>query len=95
MNKTLGLVGALSLIASVAACATPPVAAPGAEQVRETTVAADVQSCKAVGNLDPGLYVGMDGTDVLLRDQVVGLGGDTVLLTGGAGGGIAYRCAKS
>jgi hypothetical protein len=97
MNKTLWLVGLVSLSASLAACVTLPEAAPGADQVRETTAPADVQSCKAVGNIDPRSY---RDSDVLLRNQVIGLGGDTALMTPTiwgttlGGPGIAYRCAK-
>ena len=95
--KTILTLGSLALLAaSLTACVTVA-PAPGAERVRETSVPADVQSCKAVGNLDPHTY---HGDDVLLRNQVVGLGGDTALMTVTiwgqmlGGPGIAYRCAK-
>ena len=80
--------GALALASTLAACAIPM--APGADKVRVTSVPADVQACKAVGNVrtQPGpLY------EDELRNQTVGDGGDTLLMLVGATG-IAYRCAQ-
>ena len=91
MDKPLlKVVAAASFALSLAACAT--VAAPGAEQVRITESPADVQSCKAVGNVD-ALVTGIRRID--LGNAVVGLGGDTLLMTNQwTSKGIAYRCAK-
>ena len=64
--------------------------APGAEKIHVTRVPADVQACKAVGNVrtQPGpLY------EDELRNQTVGDGGDTLSMLEGATG-IAYRCAQ-
>jgi hypothetical protein len=94
MNKTLlKLAVSASLAASLAACTTVTVnAAPGADKVRITQVPADVQGCQAVGNVE-GLKTGV--TPVMLGNVVVGLGGDTLLLTvPSAYLGVAYRCAK-
>jgi hypothetical protein len=63
--------------------------------VRITSLPADVQSCKAAGNIDALKY---SGDETIMRNEVIGDGGDTLLLTltGGvnSGMGIAYRCAK-
>jgi hypothetical protein len=90
MNKTLLK---LAVSASLAACMTVTVnAAPGADKVRITQVPADVQGCQAVGNVE-GLKTGV--TPVMLGNVVVGLGGDTLLLTvPSAYLGVAYRCAR-
>ncbi len=91
MQRTLlKLVTVTSVAAALAACQAT--AAPGAEQVRITESAADVQSCKAVGNVN-GSNTGSRRLD--LSNAVVGLGGDTLLMTQPmAFLGIAYRCAK-
>ena len=90
MNKTLLK---LAVSASLAACMTVTVnAAPGADKVRITQVPTDVQGCQAVGNVE-GLKTGV--TPVMLGNVVVGLGGDTLLLTvPSAYLGVAYRCAR-
>ena len=99
MNRIFISGGAALLAASLGACALPQMQlAPGAAQVRITPNAADVQSCKAVGNVDAVKY---DGDEMVMRNDVIGLGGDTLLLTlsvgdvGRGGMGIAYRCTKN
>jgi hypothetical protein len=89
MNRLQRIGGGL-LAATLAACAgvTP---APGSAEVRMTTVPADVQSCKAVGNV--GLERGNLEWEAMLRNKTVGYGGDTLLMTEPLVG-IAYRCAK-
>jgi hypothetical protein len=84
--RTLG--GTLALASTLAACAVP--LAPGAAQVRVTSAGADVQSCKAVGNVhvQPGL-----AWEDELRNLTIGDGGDTLLILE-PDVGIAYRCAK-
>jgi hypothetical protein len=74
--------------------------APGADQVKLTKDPQDVASCKAVGNVKtPKSAEG--NVDLLnaareFRNQVVGLGGNTGLVTygplGAPGEGIAYHC---
>lgn len=88
------------LIAStilVGACVT---LAPGADQVRLTTKPADVEACKALGNLqvpknDQGLVDGASAQNQF-RNQAVGLGGNMALVTEGfvsiPVAGIAYHC---
>jgi len=86
--RTMG--GVLALASTLAGCAVPM--APGAAQVRVTTVTTDVQGCKAVGNVrvrTPDLTWEDD-----MRNLTVGDGGDTLLVIGEPGAGIAYRCAK-
>jgi hypothetical protein len=93
MNNTLlTLTISASLAASLAACADRIVVAPGADKVHITEAPADVQGCQPVGNVD-GSRTG--GTPVMLGNVVVGLGGDTLLMTArGTLLGVAYRCAK-
>jgi len=74
--------------------------APGAEQVILTRNAADVASCKAVGNLNN--VNGGNVTDAgqrIARNQAIGLGGNTIFDTSsvfeesqGAVEGVVYRC---
>lgn len=92
MNKMLlKCVAASLLTSSLTACVTVNVA-PGADKVRITEIPAEVQGCQAVGNVDGGQTGGMPA---MLRNVVVGLGGDTLLMTIPlASVGIAYRCAK-
>lgn len=98
MDRFMITGSAALLAASLAACALPQLRlAPGAAQVRITSNAADVQSCQAVGNVDAIRY---QGDETIMRNDVIGDGGDTLLLTldggnvGTGGMGIAYRCAK-
>jgi hypothetical protein len=74
--------------------------APGADQVKLTRNAADIASCKAVGNLSN--VKGGNVTDAgqrIARNQAIGLGGNTIFDTSsafeesqGAVEGIVYRC---
>jgi hypothetical protein len=85
----------------VAACVgTTLVLAPGADQVKVTRSAADVDGCTAVGNVkvpmnSPGLG-DLTTSDKEFRNQVVGFGGNAGFVTGGtftaAIEGVAYRC---
>jgi hypothetical protein len=83
--------------ASLSACVSTPLA-PGAEQVKVTHVAADVSSCKALGNLDlDAAAAGINSA----KNHAIGLGGDTVLDTTPTSiygtttllrTGVIYRC---
>jgi hypothetical protein len=85
---------------SVPACVSTPLA-PGAEQVKVTRVAADVSSCKALGNIDlDAAAAGIDNA----KNHAVGLGGDTVLDTTPTSiygtttllrTGVIYRCGSA
>jgi hypothetical protein len=90
-NWRLAAVAVIGL--GTAGCATVALA-PGAEKVKLTKNAGDVASCKAVGNVKSPL-VGYEGTNATLQNQALGLGGNTVFVTGPAGesvAGIAYSC---
>ena len=77
-------------------CATP---APGAADVRLTKNPADVVGCRLLGNIrvdDSDV-----GSDSLFRKQVMGLGGNTGLVTATTGllpptpsEGVAYLCPQ-
>ena len=83
----------------LSACGVTRVAlVPGASNVRVTSKAQDVTGCTAVGNviLPPSspkygpFYSNPIGE---LRNQTVGLGGNTLFITSYAiGEGVAYRC---
>jgi hypothetical protein len=84
-------------LALLAGCVTP-VPAPGAAQIHLTDKSADVAGCTAVGNIhltkvEDGV---VDLHETRFRNAVVGLGGNSALVTVGAliapQEGIAYRC---
>jgi hypothetical protein len=70
--------------------------APGAEKVRLTSNSQDVTTCTAVGNVrvpadEHAQNPFADNNE--LRNQAIGLGGNTVFITNGVlGEGVAYRC---
>jgi hypothetical protein len=72
---------------------------PGADRVRITRNAPDVTGCTPVGNI--GAPRNADGTvdlanaDRQVRNQTVGLGGNTALLVSPIGyDGVAYKCPQ-
>ena len=75
--------------------------APGADQVKITKNPQDVASCKAVGNIKVPTTsqgnVDIANAQRQFRNQVVGFGGNTGLVTFGLIGapseGIAYHCS--
>ena len=76
-----------------AGCVTVALA-PGAEKVKITKNASDVAACKAVGNVRAPLQ-GTEAVNATLQNQTLGLGGNTVFVTGPeaqAVGGVAYNC---
>jgi hypothetical protein len=77
----------------IAGCVTVALV-PGAEKVKITKNAGDVASCKAVGNVKSPM-VGYDGINATLQNQTLGLGGNTVFVTGSVAesvAGVAYSC---
>ncbi len=87
----------LTAIAGVALATAGCVAvalAPGAEKVKITKNPSDVASCKAVGNVKSPL-IGNEAINATLQNQALGLGGNTIFVTGAAGesvAGVAYSC---
>jgi hypothetical protein len=85
----------LASAALLTGCVTVALA-PGAEKVRLTSNSQDVTTCTAVGNVRVPADVHeqnpfADNNE--LRNQAIGLGGNTVFITNGAlGEGVAYRC---
>jgi hypothetical protein len=80
------------------ACVTP---APGADKVRITKSPSDVAACTAVGNITVPTNPSTGTVDIAnaateFRNQTVGLGGNTGLVTYGLvrapAQGVAYRC---
>lgn len=70
------------------------VSAPGSDKLRMTTNAADVSGCTAVGNIK--LPDQTPQPQIAFRNQAVGFGGNTALVTLAVAGipleGVAYRC---
>ena len=82
------------VLSLLSACVT---LAPGADKVRITQNPADVSSCSAVGNIKAprGAQGQVDilDADTELRNQTIGLGGNTAFETSALlGEGVAYRC---
>lgn len=97
MSAFRSAVMTLACVPLLTACVTVALA-PGAEKVRLTSSAQDVKSCTAVGNVRVPADVQKndpftDDTSNELRNQAIGLGGNTVFVTSDAlGEGVAYRC---
>jgi hypothetical protein len=91
VNATRFCVGVCTLI--MCGCTTM---APGAKEIPVTRNIADVQSCKSVGSLNSVPPYLLPGDDLKqLRNQAVGLGADTILVTSPrlvSTAGVAYRC---
>ena len=85
---------AVSVLALLSGCVT---LAPGADKVKMTQNPADVAGCTAVGNIkaprDAQGQVDILDADATLRNQTIGLGGNTALETSTLlSEGVAYRC---
>lgn len=74
------------------ACVNVPLA-PGAENVKITRAASDVESCKPVGNID---HVQPYAAEQQMQNQAISLGGNVVFDTtiGESTRGVIYRCTK-
>ncbi len=90
------IAAAAALIVTLSSgCATT--LAPGASEIVMTRKPADVEHCSPLGSVQsaPGEFPGNDIRE--LRNQAVGAGADTVLITSSVfsnngTGGLAYRC---
>lgn len=85
---------AIAVIGLGAAGCVTVALAPGAEKVKITKNASDVASCKAVGNV-VSQPMGPEATNADLQNKALGLGGNTIFVTGANGRsveGVAYRC---
>ena len=86
---------ALTLVPILDACLSATGPAPGSDKVRVTTNPSDVSACTPVGNIMvPG---GTQNKEIQFRNEAVGLGGNTALVTVTVSGttpvdGVAYRC---
>jgi hypothetical protein len=89
--RRLAAIAAMGL--GTAGCVTVALA-PGAEKVKITKKASDVASCKTVGNVN-AQPMGPEATNAALQNQALGLGGNTVFVTGANArsvAGVAYSC---
>lgn len=90
----------MSSLVGLTAC-TPFVLAPGAEQVKLTTTAADVADCTPVGNIrtpkDEGGVIDTNRAVGQMKNQAVGLNGNVAFVTEGGlvmpTAAVAYRCS--
>jgi hypothetical protein len=98
MRSISGVSVAAAIALWLTACVTP---APGADKVRITKNPSDVAACTAVGNITVPTNPSTGTVDIAnaateFRNQTVGLGGNTGLVTYGLVGapaqGVAYRC---
>jgi hypothetical protein len=86
-----------SLSSAILAACVSVTLVPGADKVRVTNNAQDVTACTAVGNVrvprdSQGNPAVANPTDDM-RNQTIGLGGNTVFITSAIlGEGVAYRC---
>jgi hypothetical protein len=81
------------LVASLLGCTTTP----GANEVRVTRNAADVEHCKPIGAVQTIPPYALPGDDLIqIRAKTTAVGADTVLLNTSRVmmAGIAYRCRK-
>jgi hypothetical protein len=98
-TKTRAFFGLIASAWIATGCATVSLA-PRADQVRTTTVAADLNGCKVVGNVTVVTAKNSVGEPSDYKreflNQVVGLGGNAAFVTSQPLGiplqGVAYRC---
>jgi hypothetical protein len=96
-DETVRILVLMSIAVLTSACATVPLA-PGAAQVRLTRDAADVASCRAIGNVagDCSPESQKRTSEATLRNATISAGANAVLVTrewaGMVCGGIAYEC---
>jgi hypothetical protein len=88
--SVIAIIGALN-----SGCATVALA-PGAEKVRLTKNAKDVTTCKVVGNVKRAPDSSSLDSEPSIRNQALGVGGNTVFITqediSGPRQGVAYQC---
>jgi hypothetical protein len=93
--KAILLVTVVIALGVISGCATVALA-PGADKVRLSKDAADVATCKVVGNVKRPQEGNSLDAEPTIRNQAVGLGGNTVFITQsdmtGPVQGIAYQC---
>ena len=96
--KRGGVSGMLLVLSAAARCATT--VAPGAEKVRVTTNAKDVEGCRLIGQVDaPGPFNMPNDWKIQLQNATLAAGGDTVFRTGPLAmtkhvSGMAYTCSQ-
>jgi len=93
---------AAAALLAVLLCVACASLVPGAEKVFVTKNPADVAGCKALGMVKSdtrgGLFGDVSGdASIEIRNEVVGLGGNTLFVSTGTGGfhkeaGMAYSC---
>ena len=87
----------VTLLLGLDACLSTLGPAPGSDKVHVTTNPSDVSACTAIGNIMvPG---GTPDKEVEFRNQAVGFGANTALVTVTVFGttpvdGVAYRCPQ-
>jgi hypothetical protein len=96
-TRLFSVSAALALMLSLDACLSTSGGLPGSDKVRVTTNPGDVSACTAVGDIKvPGRA---PDKDIQFRNQAVGFGANTALVTVTVFGttpvdGVAYRCPQ-
>jgi hypothetical protein len=67
---------------------------PGADEIKISSSAADVQSCRSMGNIDARGFNNPVDIEHTMRDQAVGLRANVVLTTS-LTTGVAYSCTDA
>jgi hypothetical protein len=94
--KAILLISVIAVIGALNSGCVTVALAPGADKVRLTKNPADVTTCKVVGNVKRPPDSSSLDIEPSIRNQAVGLGGNTVFISqediSGALQGVSYQC---
>jgi hypothetical protein len=94
--KAILLISVITVIGALNSGCVTVALAPGADKVRLTKDPADVTPCKVVGNVKRPPDSSSLDAEPSIRNQAVGLGGNTVFISqadiSGPQQGVAYQC---
>ena len=94
--KAILLISVITVIGALNCGCVTVALAPGADKVRLTKNPADVTTCKVVGNVKRPPDTSSLDSEPSIRNQAVGLGGNTVFISqeniSGPEQGVAYQC---
>jgi hypothetical protein len=94
--KAILLISVITVIGALNSGCVTVALAPGADKVRLTKNPADVTTCKVVGNVKRTPDGSSLDIEPSIRNQAVGLGGNTVFISqediSGPEQGVAYQC---
>lgn len=94
--KAILLISVITVIGAMNSGCVTVALAPGADKVHLTKNPADVTTCKVVGNVKRPPGSSSLDAEPSIRNQAVGLGGNTVFISqediSGPEQGVAYQC---